>query len=257
MFESILLGILQGLTEFLPVSSSGHLVLVQELLAGFHGPAAAFDVLLHGGTLAAVLLYFRRDIFQIVGDMARPSEGGWRLPALLVIGSIPAGIVGVFLSNVIEPLFSAPRVASGGLLVTGCVLTAAWRIKGRGHRSLSDLTVWSTLLIGLAQAFAIIPGISRSGSTIAMGMFLGFSGKEAARFSFLLAIPAISGALLLESGMLSQGGIPMVYLAGALAAALTGWASVAFLMKLLDRENLLPFAVYCLALGSLSLVFLV
>jgi undecaprenyl-diphosphatase len=113
------------------------------------------------------------------------------------------------------------------------------------------------LLIGLAQALAIVPGISRSGSTIAVGMFLGFSGKEAARFSFLLSIPAISGALLLESGVLRQDGLPMAYLAGAVAAALVGWASVAFLMKLLDRENLLPFAVYCLALGVLSLVFLV
>jgi len=257
MFESILLGILQGLTEFLPVSSSGHLVLAQELLAGFNGPAAAFDVLLHGGTLAAVLIYFRHDLFQMFRDLARPSEGGWRLPAFLVIGSIPAGIVGVFFADVVESFFSAPGVASGGLLVTGCVLAAAWTMRGKGTRSLADLTVWTVLLVGLAQALAIVPGISRSGSTIAMGMFLGFSGKEAARFSFLLSIPAIAGALLLESGVFSRGGIPAIYLAGALAAALTGWASVAFLMKLLDRENLLPFAVYCLALGSLSLAFLV
>jgi len=257
MIESILLGILQGLTEFLPVSSSGHLVLAQERLSGFHGPAVAFDVLLHGGTLAAVLIYFRRDLYQMARDLARPAEGGWRLPALLTIGSIPSGIVGVFLSDVIRPLFTVPKVASGGLIVTGCVLTAAWRIRGRGHRSLTDLTVWSTLAIGMAQALAILPGISRSGSTIAMGMFLGFSGKEAARFSFLLSIPAISGALLLQFGVLSQGGIPLVYLVGALSAALTGWASVAFLMKILDRENLLPFAVYSLALGSLSLMILV
>ena len=257
MFESILLGILQGLTEFLPVSSSGHLVLAQELLSGFNMPAAAFDVLLHGGTLAAVLVYFRDDLVQMAHDMARPSERGWRLPALLVIGSIPAGVVGVFLSEMIEPLFSAPRVASVGLLVTGCILAAAWRIRGRGHRTLADITMSGAILIGLAQALAIVPGISRSGSTIAMGMFIGYSGKEAARFSFLLSIPAIGGALLLESGVLTEGGLPLSFLAGTVSAALVGWASVAFLMKLLDRENLLPFAVYCLALGSLSLVFLV
>ena len=257
MFESILLGILQGLTEFLPVSSSGHLVLAQELLTGFEGSPAAFDVLLHGGTLAAVLIYFRDDLLQIVRDMCTPGEGGWRLPVLLIIGSIPAAIVGVLFSDMIEPLFSAPRVASYGLLVTSCVLVMAWRLRGRGHRSLADLTVLSAILIGTAQALAIMPGISRSGSTIAVGMFIGLAGKDAARFSFLLSIPAITGALIIESGALAATGLPLSYLAGALAAALVGWASIAFLMKLLDRENLLPFAVYCAALGSLSLLILV
>ena len=109
----------------------------------------------------------------------------------------------------------------------------------------------------MAQALAIVPGISRSGSTIAMGMFIGLSGREAARFSFLLSIPAIGGALILESGVFAGTGLPMAYLAGALSAALVGWASIAFLMKLLNRENLLPFAVYCFALGVLSLVFLI
>jgi undecaprenyl-diphosphatase len=257
MLESILLGILQGLTEFLPVSSSGHLVLAQEMLTGFEGAPAVFDVLLHGGTLAAVLIYFRRDLFQIVRDMGAPEEGGWRLPLLLVIGSIPAGVVGVLLSDMIEPLFSAPRVAAFGLLITSCVLIAAWGMRGRGNRSLAGLTVLSAVLIGCAQAMAIMPGISRSGSTIAVGMFIGLSGKDAARFSFLLSIPAIAGALALESGALAATGLPSSYLAGALAAALVGWASIAFLMKLLGRGNLLPFAVYCAALGSLSLVFLV
>jgi len=257
MFESILLGILQGLTEFLPVSSSGHLVLAQELLAGFDGPAAAFDILLHGGTLAAVLIYFRSDLLRIVRDLSSPGEGGWRLPAFLLLGSIPAGVAGVFFSDELKPLFSAPNVAAGGLLVTGSVLTGAWMMRGKGHRPLAGLTFWSVLLIGMAQALAIVPGISRSGSTIAMGMVLGFSGREAARFSFLLSIPAIAGALLLESGALSGTGLPLSYVAGAFSAAVVGWGSIAFLMKLLDRENLLPFAVYCFALGSLSLVFLV
>jgi undecaprenyl-diphosphatase len=189
--------------------------------------------------------------------MARPSYEGWRLPILLVIGSIPAGVVGVFMSDKIEPLFSSTKVAAGGLILTGCILAAAWQMRGRGHRTLAGLTVWSTLLIGLAQALAIVPGISRSGSTIAMGMFIGFSGKEAARFSFLLSIPAIAGALLLESGVLVETGLPLDYIAGALSAAIVGLASIALLMKLLDRENLLPFAVYCLALGVLSLVFLI
>jgi len=257
MIESVLLGILQGLTEFLPVSSSGHLVLAQELLTGFKGAPAAFDVLLHGGTLAAVLIYFRDDVLQLMRGMLTPGDGGWRLPVLLIIGSVPAGIVGVFFSDMIEPLFSAPRVAAIGLLITSGVLVVAWRLRGRGYRSLAGLTIFSAILIGSAQALAIMPGISRSGTTIAVGMFIGLKGRDAARFSFLLSIPAIAGALILESGSLAATGLPLSYLAGAMAAALVGWASIAFLMKLLDRENLLPFALYCLALGSLSLVFLV
>jgi undecaprenyl-diphosphatase len=257
MLESILLGILQGLTEFLPVSSSGHLVLAQELLAGFDGPATAFDVLLHGGTLVAVLLYFRQDLLQIVRDSTRPSEGGLRLPFLLIVGSIPAGIVGVFMADMITPLFSSPRVAASGLVVTGLVLFTAWRRARGGVSSIAHLTVTGALIIGLAQAFAIVPGISRSGATIVVGMFLGLRGREAARFSFLLSIPAVAGALLLESGVLFDGGLPLPYMAGALSAALVGWAAIAFLMKLLDRENLAPFGIYCIALGILSLAFLV
>ena len=257
MFESILLGILQGLTEFLPVSSSGHLVLARELLAGFHGPTKAFIVLLHGGTLAAVFLYFHQDLFQIVRDSTRPSEGGLRLPILLIVGSIPVAIVGVFISDMITPPFSSPRVAASGLLLTGFVLLAARRLSRGGVSSIAHLTIPGALIIGLAQAFAIVPGISRSGATIVVGMFLGLRGREAARFSFLLSIPAVAGALLLESGVLFNGGLPLPYMAGALSAALVGWASIAFLLKLLDRGNLAPFGVYCLALGSLSLVFLV
>jgi len=257
MFESILLGILQGLTEFLPVSSSGHLVLAQELLNGFDGPPAAYDVLLHGGTLAAVFLYFRKDLIQIVKDSFHPSEGGLRLPLLLIAGSIPAGIVGVFMSDMITPLFASPRVAASGLVVTGVILLVGWRLAKGGHRSLASLTVSGSLLIGFAQALAIVPGISRSGATIVAGMFIGMGGREAARFSFLLSIPVVAGALLLESGVLFKGGLPLPFLAGAVCSALVGWASIAFLMRLLDRENLAPFGGYCLALGVLSLVFLI
>ena len=257
MFESVLLGILQGLTEFLPVSSSGHLVLVQSLLPGFDGHAAAYDVLLHGGTLLAVMAYFRDDILQILKDSLKPGEGGLRLPILLVLGSVPAGVVGVFFGDAIKPLFSAPRVASVGLLITSVLLFVTWKIKGKGGRDLAGLTVPAVLLIGTFQAMAIVPGISRSGATIAAGLFLGLSGPNAARFSFLLSIPVIGGALLLESGVLFQAGLPLTYLAGAVAAAAVGWASIALLMRILDRGNLLPFAVYCLLVGSLSLLFLV
>lgn len=257
MFESILLGILQGLTEFLPVSSSGHLVIAQSLLTGFDGPAAAFDVLLHGGTLLAVLAYFRKDIVQILKDMGDPGLGGLRLPILLLVGTLPAGIVGVGFGDSIKPLFSSPSVASVGLIFTSALLLLAWKLGRGGDRTMAGLTVPAALLIGTFQAMAIVPGVSRSGATIAAGLFLGLTGPVAARFSFLLAIPAIGGALVLESGSLLQAGLSISYMAGALSAAVVGWASIALLMRILDRGNLLPFAAYCLALGVLSLLFLV
>jgi undecaprenyl-diphosphatase len=257
LFEAILLGILQGLTEFLPVSSSGHLVLVQSLLPGFDGPATAFDVLLHGGTLLAVLAYFREDVVKIIRDMGRPDKGGFRLPILLLAGTLPAGVVGLFFEDAIKPLFSSPRAASLGLIVTSVLLFGAWKLGKGGDRTLASLTMPAAFLIGAFQAMAIVPGVSRSGATIAAGLFLGLSGPVAARFSFLLAIPVIGGALVLESRSLLQAGLPLSYIAGAFAAAAVGWASIALLMRILDRGNLLPFAVYCLLVGSLSLLFLV
>lgn len=257
MFESIILGILQGLTEFLPVSSSGHLVLAQSLLPGFSAPAAAFDVLLHGGTLVAVVLYFHRDLADITVGLGRPGEGGLKLPALLVAGTIPAGIVGVLFADRIKPMFSSPLTASFGLEVTGLLLLAAAVIGSGRKKSVLDLSYAHAVIIGVFQALAIIPGISRSGATITVAMFLGYSAPEAARFSFLLSIPAIGGALVLESGALAAAGFPVPFFAGALAAAVVGWVSIAVLMNLLSRGKLYPFAIYCLALGSISLVFLV
>ncbi|MDF1535419.1 MAG: undecaprenyl-diphosphate phosphatase [bacterium] len=257
MFESILLGILQGLTEFLPVSSSGHLVLAQSLLPGFDGTPAAFDILLHGGTLVAVTAYFRADIGRIVRDCGRPSEEGLRLPILLIVGSVPAGMVGVLFADAIVPLFAAPRIASLGLVFTAALLFAAFRLGTGSGRTLAGLTIPAAFLIGAFQAMALVPGVSRSGATIAAGIFMGLSGPNAARFSFLLSIPAIAGALVLESGDLLYTGLPLPYIAGAVAAAVAGWASIALLMRILDRGNLLPFAVYCLLVGVLSLLFLI
>ena len=257
MIESILLGILQGLTEFLPVSSSGHLVIAQSLLPGFLEPAVVFDVLLHAGTLAAVLVYFRRDLLEIGRGFLSPGEGGFHLPVLLAVGTVPAALVGVFFADAIKPLFAAPASASAGLLVTSLLLFAAWKIGTEGRRTLQSLTLPGALLIGVFQAIAIVPGVSRSGATIAAGVFLGLSGRDAARYSFLLSIPAIAGAVLFESGAIANAVNLPFYLAGAVSAALVGWASIAFLMKLLGKGVLMPFAVYCLVLGSISLVFLV
>lgn len=257
MIESILLGILQGLTEFLPISSSGHLVIAQSLLPGFRENTLLFDVILHAGTLAAVLVYFRDDLKEIALGLLHPAEGGFRLPALLVAGTVPVVLVGLPFRHRIEALFSAPRVASAGLFLTALLLFGAWLAGTKGWRPLASLTFKGAFLIGVFQAVAIMPGISRSGATIAAGIFLGLSGKDAARFSFLLAIPAIAGAVLLQAGGIQGSGDLSVFLAGGIAAALTGWAAIAFLMRLLKQGVLLPFAVYCLAAGSISLLFLV
>jgi len=257
MLESILLGILQGLTEFLPVSSSGHLVIVQSLLPGFNEPAVVFNVLLHAGTLVAVLIYFKRDLLEISRGFLRPGEGGFHLPILLAVGTVPAGLVGIFFADTLEPLFAAPGSASAGLLVTSGLLFAAWRIGTKGRRSFESLTLLGALFIGVLQAIAIIPGISRSGATIAAGVFLGLSGRDAARYSFLLSIPAIAGAVLLESGAIASAHNLLAFFAGAISAALVGWVSIAFLMRLLGKGVLLPFAVYCLVISVLSFAFLV
>lgn len=256
LFNAILLGLIQGLTEFLPVSSSGHLVLAQTLLPGFDAPPAAFDALLHGGTMMAVVAYFYRDILKIISDLKRPAEGGFRMPALLIVGSIPIGVLGVFYLDAIESLFTSPKIASIGLLITAGLLTVALRF-GKGNKQLNEMIMKNALLIGCFQALAIVPGISRSGATISIALVLGFAGTEAARFSFLLSLPAIAGAMILEAGVLFGAEDLLIYLAGALAAAISGWFSIAVLMRFLQHRRLLPFILYCLALGSLSLVFLV
>jgi len=253
---AIVLGVVQGLTEFLPVSSSGHLVLAQAFIPGFSGPPAAFDVLLHGGTLIAVLAYFRQDVLKMAAGLKRPREGGLNLPLLLVAGTVPAGIVGGFFKDRIEILFHAPAVASAGLVVTGLLLLLATRVKG-GSRKIARMGYSAAILIGAFQAAAIVPGISRSGATICAALFLGYSGTESARFSFLLSMPAVAGALALEAGDLAAVGSVGPYAAGAAAAAVTGWLSIAVLMRVMADRKLFPFAAYCLVLGSLSSVFLV
>jgi undecaprenyl-diphosphatase len=259
--SAILLGILQGLTEFLPVSSSGHLVLAREVLPRFTSPPAAFEALLHAGTLLAVVFWFRADLLAMARGCFGPLPPGstrareWRLPLLILLASAPAGVVGVVWKDELEALFAAPVVAGAGLLVTAVFLFAAWRW-GRGERALGQLRVGDALVIGAFQALAICPGISRSGSTIAAALLMGVAGVAAARFSFLLSLPAVAGAVLLESRAIAgAGGLP-VFLLGALAAAAVGYLAIGWMMRLLRTRALLPFALYCAALGSLSLLFL-
>ena len=262
IFQALLLGILQGATEFLPISSSGHLVLVPWLL-NWQKPGLTFDTIVHLGTLVAVVIYFRRDIWRIfIGLLATLRERSLvnddgRLGWLIALGSVPAAVIGFLLEDFFEALFGAPLIVSCLLLVTGLILFLSERASKR-DRSLTAIGVKDSLLIGLAQAGAIAPGISRSGATIAAGLGLNVNREAAARFSFLLALPIILGAGLfklkdtLEIGI--SGGEATVLVAGFLAAAISGYACIYFLLAYVRRHSLYIFAWYCWAFGLLCLI---
>lgn len=258
--EAIVLGIIQGATEFLPVSSSGHLVLAPELLDLTPAPLS-FDVLLHLATSLAVAVYFIREIRNMVLAFVSPDllpEGEvkpWRRLALWVIlGTIPAGLAGVLLEDTFASLFQSTLVVGLALLMTGFLLLGAEWAGDRVQeaRRMGSLGVVDVLLIGVMQALAIIPGISRSGATIAGGMFLGLGRTQAARFSFLLSIPVILGAGLVSAGDLAQGFSEGtgVYVAGTLAAFFSGLLAVHFLLRLVRTRSLRPFAFYVFILGG-------
>ncbi len=257
--QAILLGALQGATEFLPISSSGHLVIFPALL-GWREPSVAFDVLLHVGTLTAVLLYFRGDLISLgAGTLkeirARKIGADARLLLLLLVATIPAGVAGLLLKDLFEGLFSRPVAAGGFLLVTAAVMLLADRF-GTGAFGVDQLRAPGAALIGLAQAVAIAPGISRSGSTISAGMLLGMERRAAARFSFLLLIPITVGSALLKLKDLSVGEVaPGPVLAGFAAATVVGYGCIAFLLEYLGSHRLRAFAAYCAAAGAFTIGF--
>jgi undecaprenyl-diphosphatase len=272
--SAVLLGVLQGLTEFLPVSSSGHLVLVQSLLPDFEAPGVLFDLFLHLATLGAVLIAFRKDLIRLIlgtlglrtGDRSADLgslddlRAARRVTLLLLAGTIPTGLIGVAGEDLFERLFSSPRGVGVGLLLTAAVLFAATlRDRGQG-RSMPRIPLLHAVLVGVAQGLAIYPGLSRSGSTIGTGMLLGVEREAAARFSFLLAIPAIAGAVvfkldefLLLAGELTAAQV-LTWLCGFLAALLSGILAIYWLLALVRRGRLIGFAIYCAILGLAALV---
>lgn len=268
-FNALILGLAQGLTEFLPISSSAHLAIMQHFM-GLREPMVFFDVMLHLGTLFAIFVYFRRDIANMVLALAgrAPADAGsgfvwtgtqaeaWRYAAWLIVGTVPAGIAGVALNDVIHDAFSSIRVPATCLLVTGAFLFVAGRVR-EGEREVQH-SAWSVpLLIGLAQAAALMPGISRSGATICAALLLGVSRNAAARFSFFLAIIAIAGAAVLEGRDALGGGMPYpgLTLLGTGAAFISGLGALYLLIGILRRGRLGLFAYYCWALGAVVLIF--
>lgn len=269
ILKAVLLGLVQGLTEFLPISSSAHLVLAQSVL-NFEGPHLLFDVMVHGGTMLAVLVYFYKDIWQIISALGgtwgeyragKSSTEIWHdhpkrwFFLLIIIGSIPTGIIGLVFKDYFEALFSAPQVAAVMLLVTGSILFLAERyasLRAKGE----SLNTLDALLIGTAQGIAIIPGISRSGITISAGLLRGIDRKVVASFSFILSIPAITGAMVIELKDIALVGPSYLtaYALGTVVAFLSGLAAIKFLLSLLAKHRLAVFSYYCWIVGTISLL---
>jgi undecaprenyl-diphosphatase len=269
VLQALLLGIVQGITEFLPISSSGHLVLGKALL-GVHTQGIAFEVFVHFGTFLAVLTIFWGDCWNILRSwgyaLRHPSPGRWslayqadpffRLGVLIILATIPAVIIGLLFEREMEAAFSHPLFVSCALIVTGTILLGTRWTKPKATR----FGMIRALIIGAAQAFAILPGISRAGATIAGGMYAGVERSEAARFSFLLALPVILGACVVEGKELLHTGIPseqgMTLLVGTIVAYVVGVVALKWLLKVIRRGRLDRFAYYCYIVGLAGLVVL-
>ena len=256
LLQALLLGVLQGATEFLPISSSGHLVLLPWLL-GWPAPGLAFDAVVHWGTALAVIAYFWRDWVALVKSTNLKSPNLKSEAWLILLGTLPAALIGYLLKDFFEGMFARPVAAAIFLLLTAAILAASEHF-GRRERDLDTLAWPDALMIGLAQALAIFPGISRSGATIAAGLARGLRREPAARFSFLLATPIILGAGLLQTMDLAQAGdlatqAPTL-LVGFVTAGIVGFGCIHFLMRYLQHHRLYPFAVYCAIAGVACLL---
>ncbi len=268
--QSVMLGIIQGLTEFLPVSSSGHLVLLQNLF-GIREPELLFDISLHVGTLIAIFIVFFQEIRNILLTLLRlpaliKSSGNLksvfadneeiRIAALIIIGSIPTAILGILFHKIVDQIFGSVWIVGGMLLVTGTLL---WFTRQRSieGRPLIKVRIRDALMIGLMQGMAIMPGISRSGSTISIALFLGINREIAGRYSFLLSIPAILGALILGLDSTTiQTDIPIkTILLGTVFAIIIGYISLKILLRLVKQGHLHYFAPYCWVLGAATLIW--
>lgn len=252
LWKAVLLGLIQGATEFLPVSSSGHLVIFQSLF-GLEVGALTFDIFLHFGTLIAVFIVFWPDI----KEMLLFKKSHRHLTYMILIGIIPTGIIGVLFQDLFEQLFHSVLLVGCMLLFTGLILWFSETFP-QGRKDLEGMKPIDAIFIGVMQGLAIIPGISRSGSTIVAGLTRGMKRDQAARYSFLVALPVVFGATLLEAKDIFQGAGGHVgfanLIAGTLAAILSGYFAIRFLLKMLREKSLKPFAYYCWVIGVITIV---
>ncbi|MEX0795403.1 MAG: undecaprenyl-diphosphate phosphatase [Acidimicrobiia bacterium] len=257
MRAAIIWGLIQGLTEFLPVSSSGHLVVIPALLSRLgmeiEQPDLAVTAVLHLGTLMAVLIYFRHDILKVLRFRTDPE--GRKIALLVGIGTLPA-LVGLPLADTLDSFQDSVVNVGWALIATGLILLVGQKL-ATGHRTLGEGRIPDAIVVGVAQMFALIPGISRSGITISAGNGRKFFPSEAARFSFLLGIPAIAGGGLSQLLELDGSGTAAgPLLVGTLVAAVSGYAAIALLLAALRRVGLVPFAIYCFMIGTVAIVWL-
>ena len=262
IYQAIVLAIVQGLTEFLPVSSTAHLVLFPWLL-GWKDPGLTFDVALHAGTLVAVLLYFWRywlDMLQVISGVGQPKnpslEENRRLFWFLVIATLPAGAAGWKFERAADEQLRSPIIIGVALIAVGLCMWAGERW-GNRQRELGHVGFVDSLLVGVAQAFAVIPGVSRSGSTMTAGLFRGMTRETAARFSFLLSTPIIAGAVVKKGLEIRHEGLPpemrLPFLLGVIVSGLVGYLVIAVLIRYLERRTFGIFVIYRLVLGVVVL----
>jgi undecaprenyl-diphosphatase len=274
IFQAIILGIVQGLTEFLPISSSAHLVLIPFLLNWQFDPAVAFsfNILVQVGTLLGVITYFWKEILTITVDFVRgliqrkpfatdPSRQGW----LLFLATLPAGVIGFLIKDAVAAVFASPAATAIFLLGTAILLAAAETFRKRQTRqpsSVNSALTWKdALAMGFGQALAVFPGISRSGATITAGMLRNLDRPTAARFSFLMSIPVMVAAGIFASLEMSAlpdlGALLLPVAAGFIASAITGYLSIAWLLRYLTGHSLVIFSVYCAAAGIINLIIFI
>lgn len=254
--EAAALGFLQGVTEFLPVSSSGHLRILEEFF-GLREPETLFDIILHAGSLAAVLFFFRKDISRIIVSLFSGKNDGSRqgekILAAIVIASLPTAIIGLLLGDFFENTLSSIPFVGTFLIINGFILLST-----RARKSIQpaeEITPLKAAFIGVSQGVAILRGISRSGTTITTAIHLGVKPENAMSFSFLISIPAITGALILKSPEIHGSGIPAgVYLTGAVVSALSGFLALKILKKVMEKMILHYFAPYSIAAGAITLL---
>jgi undecaprenyl-diphosphatase len=269
IIQAIIIGIVQGLTEFLPISSSAHLIFIQELL-GVERANLSFEILLHFGTLIAVVGYFYKDIIETLNaflssivDIFRGNfkqgfkeDNYKKLAWMVIIGTIPVGLVGILFNKQVEAAFQSVAIPAFFLLITGILLYTSQRIN-IGNRNIEKTGIKDSILVGIGQALAILPGLSRSGTTIASGLYLGFDKEFAAKFSFLLSIPAILGATLVhlkDIGAVLDSNI-IAHIFGFLAALISGYLAISIVLKLIKEKSLDIFAYYCWIVGAAILIY--
>jgi undecaprenyl-diphosphatase len=265
VLQSFLLGLIQGLTEFLPISSSGHLVLSKQILGVEVEAGITFEVIVHFGTLCSIFIYYRKTILDLIisgfeflkAPSSQKNDPNVKLIGFILVSMIPAMAVGFTLEHQVEAIFSDPLLVSVMLIVTGMILFST-KFVGAKEK---NVNLPNSFLIGIAQSFAMIPGISRSGSTISAALWLGVKREEAANFSFLMLIPVIAGAMLLEVKELIEAGVSdaalMNLVIGFLAAFISGYFALKYLIIILKRKGFHYFSYYCWVVGGIGLIYFI